>query len=100
MSVQLIMSCAILPGFGTWVYQFRGVLDDMDLGIMSSVIIRIRQETSSNIMATCRNFRSMRTSKPGSGGRNTKAKYGVRSEESRGGKECVYTCRSRWSPYH
>src|SRR3546814_16943781 len=24
----------------------------------------------------------------------------VRSEERRGGKECVSTCRSRWSPYH
>src|SRR3546814_16435859 len=24
---------------------------------------------------------------------------GVRSEESRVGKECVSTCRSRWSPY-
>src|SRR3546814_13947112 len=23
-----------------------------------------------------------------------------RSEESRAGKECVSTCRSRWSPYH
>src|SRR3546814_13277468 len=23
-----------------------------------------------------------------------------RSEESRVGKECVSTCRSRWSPYH
>src|SRR3546814_17475955 len=22
------------------------------------------------------------------------------SEERRGGKECVSTCRSRWSPYH
>ena len=27
------------------------------------------------------------------------AKYG-RSEERRVGKECVSTCRSRWSPYH
>src|SRR3546814_20607377 len=26
--------------------------------------------------------------------------YGHRSEESRVGKECVSTCRSRWSPYH
>src|SRR3546814_1886193 len=26
--------------------------------------------------------------------------YGVRSEERRVGKECVSTCRSRWSPYH
>ena len=25
---------------------------------------------------------------------------GARSEERRVGKECVTTCRSRWSPYH
>src|SRR3546814_19255800 len=25
---------------------------------------------------------------------------GMRSEECRVGKECVSTCRSRWSPYH
>ena len=25
---------------------------------------------------------------------------GPRSEERRVGKECVSTCRSRWSPYH
>src|SRR3546814_4470308 len=24
----------------------------------------------------------------------------ARSEERRGGEECVRTCRSRWSPYH
>ena len=24
----------------------------------------------------------------------------IRSEERRVGKECVSTCRSRWSPYH
>src|SRR3546814_18061077 len=24
----------------------------------------------------------------------------LRSEERRGGKECVSTCRFRWSPYH
>src|SRR3546814_18571946 len=28
------------------------------------------------------------------------APYVVRSEERRVGKECVSTCRSRWSPYH
>src|SRR3546814_15952832 len=26
--------------------------------------------------------------------------YETRSEERRVGKECVSTCRSRWSPYH
>src|SRR3546814_20989961 len=29
-----------------------------------------------------------------------KIDYEVRSEERRVGKECVSTCRSRWSPYH
>src|SRR3546814_1040804 len=28
------------------------------------------------------------------------SKRAWRSEERRGGKECVSTCRSRWSPYH
>src|SRR3546814_21155565 len=28
------------------------------------------------------------------------AGLGLRSEERRVGKECVSTCRSRWSPYH
>src|SRR3546814_15740571 len=28
------------------------------------------------------------------------ARYAARSEERRVGKECVSTCRSRWSPYH
>src|SRR3546814_15053680 len=27
-------------------------------------------------------------------------KHHIRSEERRVGKECVSTCRSRWSPYH
>src|SRR3546814_12337393 len=26
--------------------------------------------------------------------------FSLRSEERRVGKECVSTCRSRWSPYH
>src|SRR3546814_1114279 len=29
-----------------------------------------------------------------------KAFFAERSEERRVGKECVSTCRSRWSPYH
>src|SRR3546814_12797586 len=28
------------------------------------------------------------------------AHWALRSEERRVGKECVSTCRSRWSPYH
>src|SRR3546814_15895359 len=33
-------------------------------------------------------------------GGNVKEAQLVRSEERRVGKECVSTCRSRWSPYH
>src|SRR3546814_13395268 len=29
-----------------------------------------------------------------------KHRHAFRSEERRVGKECVSTCRSRWSPYH
>src|SRR3546814_1530970 len=36
---------------------------------------------------------------PGMPGRKN-APLIVRSEERRVGKECVSTCRSRWSPYH
>ena len=31
---------------------------------------------------------------------NESAEQAMRSEERRVGKECVSTCRSRWSPYH
>src|SRR3546814_5367593 len=34
------------------------------------------------------------------GGKPRLQNYGERSEERRVGKECVSTCRSRWSPYH
>src|SRR3546814_20573999 len=33
-------------------------------------------------------------------GRQHSAAQQARSEERRVGKECVSTCRSRWSPYH
>src|SRR3546814_10083146 len=32
--------------------------------------------------------------------RGSKLSHELRSEERRVGKECVSTCRSRWSPYH
>src|SRR3546814_14622272 len=37
---------------------------------------------------------------PGAGGYREHDILIVRSEERRGGKECVSTCRSRWSPYY
>src|SRR3546814_18879961 len=41
------------------------------------------------------------TSRESRGGRLSASHVGPgRSEERRVGKECVSTCRSRWSPYH
>src|SRR3546814_10979821 len=34
------------------------------------------------------------------GGPREDKSFDIRSEERRVGKECVSTCRSRWSPYH
>src|SRR3546814_4499901 len=34
------------------------------------------------------------------GGEKRRVELFIRSEERRVGKECVSTCRSRWSPYH
>src|SRR3546814_16693710 len=37
---------------------------------------------------------------PHEGGREPGPRRRLSSEERRVGKECVSTCRSRWSPYH
>src|SRR3546814_12703134 len=37
-------------------------------------------------------------SAPDTGNMEVFHRYGTRSEERRGGKECVSTCRARWSP--
>src|SRR3546814_5240444 len=37
---------------------------------------------------------------PGRAGVDALGALAARSEERRVGKECVSTCRSRWSPYH
>src|SRR3546814_1291276 len=43
---------------------------------------------------------NMRASLDAEAGNNALAQRQQRSEERRVGKECVSTCRSRWSPYH
>src|SRR3546814_15891412 len=43
---------------------------------------------------------SSRTRRISDGLVRRRKEHRLRSEERRGGKECVSTCRSRWSPYH
>src|SRR3546814_19475377 len=57
---------------------------------------------SSDLIPTCDGFRAdaaqvgmVAAGHPGAG-----RALAARSEERRAGKECVSTCRSRWSPYH
>src|SRR3546814_19868674 len=42
----------------------------------------------------------IRTKRRSSSINGLQSQHGKRSEERRVGKECVSTCRSRWSPYH
>src|SRR3546814_3240549 len=55
---------------------------------------------SSDLLQQCR-LQPHRTRIPHLGFLHQVARQGIgRSEERRVGKECVSTCRSRWSPYH
>src|SRR3546814_17712265 len=85
-----------------------------------AVMIRLRMYCAFNGTGSCRAFSTARTEAtactvvhtPQMRCANTHASRGsrpfrissmprhIRSEERRVGKECVSTCRSRWSPYH
>src|SRR3546814_18409953 len=54
---------------------------------------RVRQRPGTDCKGESRTVPRRRISASG-------ARSGGRSEERRVGKECVSTCRSRWSPYH
>src|SRR3546814_15803416 len=51
--------------------------------------------TSAGTTGSCQTF-----SGPANGSTVNNMQTVYRSEERRVGKECVSTCRSRWSPYH
>src|SRR3546814_5255455 len=66
------------------------------------------QDPVSNIRRSLRSFRVSGSHTGSTAGFSFRATAGAanvisathRSEERRVGKECVSTCRSRWSPYH
>src|SRR3546814_17992970 len=68
-----------------------------------------RRRRSLSVASQCLSGRPRRRNRTAEGGRGAGAdrtrlpdRRGAetRSEERRVGKECVSTCRSRWSPYH
>src|SRR3546814_13037762 len=72
--------------FGTQLSNFKEECDKLEKTEKSAghESIRILIPRALNFLYNLRNKRGI----------------GHRSEERRVGKECVSTCRSRWSPYH
>src|SRR3546814_9514773 len=76
-------------------YEMR--ISDWSSDVCSSDLARSKSSPPSSLLSNCLAFpirvpafSRLFLSNPGS----------ARSEERRVGKECVSTCRSRWSPYH
>src|SRR3546814_14761914 len=78
----------VAAAFGVVETTVRIFLDDDDIVLGG----RLRLSHA----ASCSSGRFRRAALAGSGGISIK----LRSEERRVGKECVSTCRSRWSPDH
>src|SRR3546814_13317995 len=83
-------------------------ISDWSSDVCSSDLEVLRaHSTSSDRLCMCLRMNSPATRRVGSGGWpgpgaqvEAKRRSRNRSEERRVGKECVSTCRSRWSPYH
>src|SRR3546814_1991404 len=76
-------------------YEMR--ISDWSSDVCSSDLQHFRPAFACKHSARSRCFRSIRPQ--GSAQPHRPARF-HRSEERRVGKECVSTCRSRWSPYH
>src|SRR3546814_3551318 len=83
--------CALVTGVQTCALPISPAID-AQTDVLAAAIYQVRDAILSN-----------------GGTINTSAIYSlpgfeilksIRSEERRVGKECVSTCRSRWSPYH
>src|SRR3546814_9668284 len=79
--------CALVTGVQTCALPISAVAR-----LLTGVIVKLcRRQSSSRICCIVRcTFSISPSSEAGT----------TRSEERRVGKECVSTCRSRWSPYH
>src|SRR3546814_20791463 len=77
----------------TLVQGYEGIRGEpIKLGLVGTVLQRAGEGAIAEVL---------QQQKPGFGVHRQRARRAeVRSEERRVGKECVSTCRSRWSPYH
>src|SRR3546814_7766486 len=80
--------CALVTGVQTCALPICSTLKDLGIASLEAIELIFDIEEHFNI-----NF-------PDQQGANFDRDTAQRSEERRVGKECVSTCRSRWSPYH
>src|SRR3546814_12467469 len=91
---------------GPWIVTADEIADPDDLPIRCFVNGEERQSSDTgmmlhNIYEQIEYLSTAFTLDPGDLiATGTPEGVGIRSEERRVGKECVSTCRSRWSPYH
>src|SRR3546814_10564681 len=98
------MFCMYFSSFVDYVFFFKQKtayemrISDWSSDVCSSDLSRI--VAPSRLSSYCARRPSQRHQKSSTGGPIQSGSAMTRSEERRVGKECVSTCRSRWSPYH
>ena len=95
--------------FGIPVDEVQGLLRQMDVPVRSH-LSPLTDDQVSRVRARWEREKRERAQKQAAPPAPARRRRGaatavaaepvVRSEERRVGKECVTTCRSRWSPYH
>src|SRR3546814_1087816 len=82
-----VQTCALPICLMPRLVDYRGIYDFLRNNLTKHEVVEVR--TASLTFKTLQQVMNM-----------TVALSIMRSEERRVGKECVSTCRSRWSPYH
>src|SRR3546814_1060883 len=91
--------CALVTGVQTCALPiFAGVTDDIDRFHFNRAVARLYEFTNAILDADDEAGQDMIWARREA--LEVLARLTGRSEERRVGKECVSTCRSRWSPYH
>src|SRR3546814_1646640 len=94
--------CALVTGVQTCALPISslssGIIEDQKRAAAAFLVVSVDSKASSKEKKEKRRSRGEKRSELLGPSRSDKE--GKRSEERRVGKECVSTCRSRWSPYH
>src|SRR3546814_16007810 len=90
----LVLSLLCMGVSAWWMSHFTQDVDSLTL--MAAISLQGAGFGMFSVTVTTSAFATLTPQLRGEG----TAMLALRSEERRVGKECVSTCRSRWSPYH